>query len=593
VFGQFSRKEVYDVKLAVPFELRIFLVVVLVAIISMLVILDTPVREQEQFTSQVIQGLQQPQEQTDTVIISGIDVGQAIGFKTPTISAENNLLCLQDRKITTDRGRATAKYFLSLYDATNGGCTFEFAETEDRKTGAFMRCRSSQKAFDFTISFEPSLDSDIDDDDELEDIREETISILGMPYTIVEAKVNTGAGDIELRLIGPTGTIDLGDNYADTEFSDDVRVNGKRAMEGFVRIRASASDDEFRIQSIEYRLMPKPKVGKDVFVGDHQGLKQFLATPEAVWGDFDILFKVGSAPGKVSTPRAPISTRYGGNVIAFDAVGDDTYNMIFTNNQGRTYKFPVVSVVGGSLAYGDDDQDFEFSGAGMVVDEHDIFAVTSKATRTGVTNILEYRSIDFANGNLYLQDRAGGEIVGHFDTTTGEGTFIASGTEYDIDVDTASPHSFAVDFDNSGAVGGEAEIVTAGGPRIDLAGGFSGALEIDSTLFAESSSGETINFAFSEDNGDVDAAITSGVTLIKNDVSGFNEGLSTFGAFVQLGDRTSANDLIFNMPGSMGPTGGAVADVTGDVVNTGQLQGTVLVTCERSEFVKRAQAAKK
>ncbi len=581
-------------KLAVPFELRIFLVVVLVGIISTLVILDTPVREQHVFTSQVVQGLQQPEEETNTVIISGIDIGQAIGFKTPTLSAENKLLCLADRKITTDRGRATVKYFLSLYDTMNGGCTFEFAETEDRRTGAFMRCRSSQKAFDFTMYFEPSLDSDLDGDD-AEDLLGESFFILGAVHSLVKAKVHAGTGTVSLRFIGPAGTIDLEDNYADTAFSDDVRVNGKRAMEGFVRIRATASNDEFRIQSIEYRFMPKPKLGKDVFVPDHQGLKQYLDTPEAVWGDFDILFKISGVLPKVSVPRAPISTRYGGNIIMFDAVGDDTYNMIFTNNQGRTYtRVPVVSVVGGSLKYGDDDQDFEFSGAGFVVDRHDIFAVTSKATRTGVTNILEYSSIDFTNGNIYLNDRAGGDTVGHFDTTTGEGKFIAGGTEFDIDVDTAEPHSIAIDFDNNGAVGGEAEIVTAGGPRIDLAGGFSGALEIDATLFADEApaGGETINFAFSQEAGDIDVAVTSGVSLIKNDVSGFNEGLSTFGVFVQLGDRDTANDLILNMPGGMGLTGGVVAGITGDAVYTGQLQAEVLITCERSEFVKRAQAAK-
>jgi hypothetical protein len=587
-------KEVILLKLAVPFAVRIFLVVVLVGAISVLVILDTPVPEQS-LNANVVQGLQQPGEPTNTLIISGIDIGQSIGFKSPTISG-NEFSCFNDKTIVTDRGRSDVKYFLRLRDPSPGGfngCRIEFAETEDRKTGLFMRCPSSEAAFAFIMFFDPSLDSTIEDN-ELVDFHEETIPMFRAPYTIVDTKINTGSNRVDIRFISPAGSLDISDTYNDNLFSDDVRVNGKRAMNGQVRIRGTASGDEFRMQDIEYRLYPQPVTGKDVFVGDHQGFKQHLRTPEAVLGDFDILFRgVGSAPAKVSTPK-PSAGYGGGNTILFDAVGDDTYNLIFINNQGRRYKFPIATVEGG-LHYGDEDQDFEFMGAGFVIDQHDYFAVSDKNTRNGVTNIVEYSTIDSGNGKVYFKDVAGGETVGNFDTATGAGTVVLGGTEYDFEVDVADPNfPLKMDFDNNGAVGGEANIVVAGGPRIDLAGGMTGALEIDESLFADEAppGGESINFAFMADGNDIDIDVTSGVDLIKNDATDTNDGLSQFGVFVQLGDRSSANDLVFMLPSAGGMSGYAVLDVTGAVAG-GQAQGEVLITCERSEFVKKAQAAKK
>ena len=574
-------------KLAVPFELRIFLVVILVSMISVIVILDTP-EPAVDMNAYVIQGLQQPGEPSDTLIISGIDIGQAIGFKSPTITG-NEFACMADKRIQTDRGRSTARYSLSLYDTVNGGCRIEFAEPEQGPTGTYMRCPSGQKVYDLTIIFEPSLDSDVEDG-ELEDIIEETIPILGMPYTIVRADVNTGSNNIELRFLSPVGTLDIEDNYADMTYSDKVEANGKRVLEGSVRIRGSASGDEFRIQSIEYRLRPVAAVGKDVYVADHQGTKQKLRTPEGFLGDFDLLFRgLGGTPPKVSAPVQ----KYGGNAIAFDSAGDDTYNMIFSNNRGQRYKFPLISVVGGSLVYGDEDQDFEFTGAGFVIDQHDIFAVTDRATRQGVTNIVEYSTITSAAGEVYFNDLSGGQTIGRYDTTTGEGTVNIGGTEYDFDVDVADPNfPIAMDFDNSGSVGGEAQIVTAGGPRIDLTAGGGGTLEIDETLFADEApaGGENIGFTFMEEDGDIDVDVTSGLTLIKNDATGKREGLSQFGVFAQRDNRNSANDLVFHMPS--GQVGGVVS-IQSKASPGGQAQGEVLVTCERSEFVKQAQAAKK
>lgn len=589
----------YALKLAVPFEVRIFLIVVLVGIISVLVILDSPVPAAPQvIDARVVQGLQQPGEPSNTLVISGIDIGQSIGFKSPSISG-NEFACFADRNIQTDRGRATMRQYLLLRDPTVGGfngCSVVFAESDQDKTGIFMRCLSSEDMFSFLMEFDPSLDSDIEDG-ELEDILEETLPIFGMGYTIVRADVK---GDrLELRLIGPAGSIDFSDDYTDNSFSDDVAANGKQIMEGRIRVRGFSSGDEFRIQSIEYRLRPLASVGKDIYVGDHQGTKQHLRTPEGFFGDFDILFAgVGNAPPKVSAPAPKPKKSSGssmGGAFAFDAAGDDQYYMIFTNARGQRYKFPIVALDGGALRWGDEDQDFLFTGAGagpaFNIDLHDLFAVTNRQDPQGVTNIVEYSSVDFDQGKAYFNDLAGGNTVGMFDMATGDGTVVLGGNSYAFRVDTADPHSMTIDQNGDGTLGGEAEIVVAGGMRVDLAAGFTGKVEIDPRLYTDEApaGGETINFAFMEDDGDVNIDVTSGVTLIKDDSSRMKLGMTQFGMGVALDDRRdTARDLFFGASGAAFSQSPPQHSSAG-----GQSQANVLITCERSEFVKKAQAAKK
>jgi hypothetical protein len=579
------------VKLAVPFELRIFLIVVLVGIISVLVILDTPEPAPPVMTSRVVQGLQQPGEPSNTLIISGIAIGQAIGAKSQTISG-NEFACFADKTIVTDRGRTTARYFLSLYDAVNGGCRVEFTETEERKTGLFMRCPAEQKIFDFTISFEPSLNSDIEDG-ELEDLQGEGIPWFGVRYDLVKAEVND---NVKLRFIRPSGTLDLEDNYADTAFSDKVEVNGKRAQRAQVRIRATKAGDEFMIHSIEYRVFPMPEVGKDIFVPDHQGVKQKMRVKETFPDEFDLLFRgLGTAPPKVSTPKPSIATRYAGSVFALDAVGDDTYYMRFRNTRGQPYNFPRMTVEGGALKSGDEDQDFIFqgSGASFNIDQSDLFAVSSGTGRNDVTNIVKYDTIDFAQGLIYLTDLAGGQVIGRFDTTTGDSTqpAIIGGEEYIFKVDTAdAAHPIRFDHNGDGSLGGEAILIIEGGFQADQSSS-GGTFHIPETLYVDEApaGGETVTYTFVEEDGDIDVT-ASGVTFVKNDVTGKNEALLEFGVLAQRDNRNTANDLVFYLPsGRVSP----VVTIPSPYVPGGQAQGEVLITCERSEFVKRAQEAKK
>jgi hypothetical protein len=587
-------------KLAVSFEIRIFLVVMLVGMISVLVILDQPETEvdypqiqqysQIQTTAKVMQGLQQPGEPVNTLTITGIDIGQSIGYKTPGITG-NEFACMADRKIQTNEGRTTVRYSLLLRDPSVGGfngCFIDYTKNEQNVQGLFMRCPSDEDMLAFLIQFDSGLNSKLDGND-LKDLDEKDLPMLGAMYTIINAEVDTDAKIVSLRLMGPAGVLDIKDKYDDNIFSESIKANGQEIMVGRVKINAVYSGNVFSISRIEYRLKPLPIVGKDLYVEDHHGTKQYLRTPAGFFGDFDILFRglQGTLPAAAPVKKSYTSDLQTNNIIAFKSAGNVKYNMIFTNIKGQYYKFPLVYDTGAGLKWGDATKDFYFfSGPIPAIPVHSLIALNSKNNKRGVTNIVEYSSVDMDGSQAYFKDWAGRDTAPPFDPATGAGQVTFSGYEYNFVVDLVSPdHPIAIDQDGDGALGGLANLVSLGGVRTILNPGFTGQVYVESSLFAEGGGPEATGFAFTPG---IDADITGGVQMLYDDATDMNEGLTGFGIFVQqTTQKTTGRNLIFNLPsGQLSSKVGVVSTPS----TKGQAQGEVLITCERSEFVK-AQAA--
>ncbi len=578
-------------KLAVPFEIRIFLIVVLVGIISILVILDQPEPEvayaqvqtyaQIQTTSQVIQGLQQPGVPVNTLVISGIDIGQPIGYKSPSISG-NEFACFRDRSVTTNAGRTNVRYYLLLRDTNPGGfdgCRVEFTRNEQDKTGLFMRCPGDQDMLSFTIEFDQGLRSELKDG-RLKDMEQEDIPMFGSMYSIVRAEADPATNRVSLRFMGPAGTLDMSDVYTDDQFSYDIQANRQQIKEGRVKISGYYDGRELTISRIEYRFKPMPALGRDVYVPSMHGTKQFLSTPSGFLGDFDILFKglEGTLPKAPALP-SKASDLDTGNTIKFDAVGDVKYNMVFINNRGQRYKFPIVYDAGG-LKWGDRDKDFIF--AGGPIQKHDIFAVTNRNNKRGITNIVEYSTINTDEGKVYFSDLGGKDVAAPYDAVTGVGDVILGGNHYAFVVNLANPdYPIQIDHDGNGAIGGKADLVASGGVRVILNAGFTGQVYVESSLFAEGGGPESIGFAFTPG---INADITSGVQMMYNDATDRYEGLSGFGIYVtQTAKRDTGRSLKFALPTAQT---GARVRVVMPTAPGGQAQGEVYVTCERSEFLK-------
>jgi len=499
---------------------------------------------------------------------------------------------MADRKITTNAGRTTVRYTLLLRDPTAGGfngCLVEFGQSEQDVTGLFMRCPSTEDMLALIIEFDSGLRSKVAGG-ELEDMEEKDLPILGAMYTIVRAEANTDDSTVALRLMGPAGTLDIRDRYNDNQYSDYVRANGEKIQEGRVRIRAAAYDGrELSINSIEYRFTPVAAASGDVYVPSMHGTKQFLRTPAGFLGDFDILFRglQGSLPKTVVLPRKTYpSDLETGNVIKFDSAGNVKYNMKFTNNKGQYYKFPLVYDTGAGLKWGDDKKNFVFAAAPIL--PHDLFAVSNGNNKRSITNIVEYSSINTDENKVYFRDLGGKDVAASYDPATGLGDVILGGNRYAFAVNPAAPHQLLIDHDGNGAIGGQANLVSAGGIRVILnPAAFTGQLYVDPTLFAEGGGPEVIGFAFSPG---INVDITGGVQMLYNDATDMNEGLSGFGIFVQqTTKKDTGRDLTFNLPAGQAGVRGRVAAPASSV--GGQAQGEVYVTCERSAFLKAQLAA--
>lgn len=572
------------------FEARVLFVVLLVAVVCALVILDVVFSQPARpafVAGRVVSGVQVPAERGNTIIIRGVNVGESIGKDAPALT-EAHLDCLRTEVIQTNEGRTRVRKFLRLKDPNVGGFsggTLVFGETEAEKVGVFLHFPAGQDMFEYEMEFDPGLDSKIEDG-ELDDLRLERVHVLGRDCEFVDSRVDTDNNRVRLRLFCGDNRIDFTDNdYTDNNFQvGGVEVNGERLVDSRVLIRGfERGRDAFRIVSIKFRARPWPKIGSDVYVGVRQGALQKQRQRGAfLSSNFDILFGgfAGARP-KVSVPR-PAGVA---NVIRFDARGDDEYRLEFVNKQGRFYSFTLAHTRGG-LHYGDEDNNFVFTG-GTSIRVNDYFAVTNTQDVRGVTNIIELSQI--GSGEVTFVDLAGGSKTVPFDTSTGDGTAVFGGNQYKFNVNTAT-NTITVDVDGDGTIaGGEAQLVTAGGTRINLNAGLTFEHVVPRRLFVDEppSTDEKVKGKIFVEDDDINIDITSGVTLIKNDATGWEEGLTGFGTFVRLDDRRStARDLVFE-----NPVGGRRTARVG--VGGGQAEGYVLVTCERDEFVKKAMEARR
>jgi len=266
------------------------------------------------------------------------------------------------------------------------------------------------------------------------------------------------------------------------------------------------------------------------------------------------------------------------------------YDLQFTNNRGQRYKIPFIETTNGGLRYGEANNPLKYVEGSFVINEGDYFIVTSREKTSGITNILEYDRIRFDDRKILIRDLAGGNKEFPFDEN-GEGTLSFGGSNYQFDVSSTSPHPISVDMNNNGnPTSGEAKIIIAGGPKLDIGssntiGGSSRSisLTIPSKLFkGEAKSDEVTSFTVVNDNGEVDILLKDQATLDVISQAGVRSGMTNFGALWVLEDRREPAELTVLFPGSQ-----AVASVA--TVGGGQAQGFVIVTLQLDELLALAR----
>ncbi|MBI4155048.1 hypothetical protein HY498_03110 [Candidatus Woesearchaeota archaeon] len=351
------------------------------------------------------------------------------------------------------------------------------------------------------------------------------------------------------------------DDISDDSFRQGIEVNGKLISEGNVKIKGEKTASEVKISNIKYRTNAKGIKGGDVFVSAGQGLKNSISQPLLFLGDWDITYK-GLSQG---IEKIKSST------ILFNPSGS-RYKLTFTNLKGRLYSIPLVSNNAGTLTIGDKDDALYFleasSTSNFIVEKGDYFILTNKNDRTGITNVLRYRSISVDNNQLSFVDLGeGGKEVIYKGTpgTDAIANLVVSGKTYKVYIGPSPDYKIAIDLNGNGNVNSdEVKIVSNGGGILDLGssqtpgGNFNMVLTTESKQFAKRTTDENINIEIEKDGSEVNAKLSSQTDLTLESLGGGEkEGLSNFGVKFLLTEKSGPDKLLIEYPGAQ-----AEADVS-------------------------------
>ena len=313
--------------------------------------------------------------------------------------------------------------------------------------------------------------------DELEDGETEILSDgtqIGIREILPNEAEEISGGDLVEFYLGANEVEFTDSNYTDNRFdSSGVEVNEENIEDARVMIIGTVltgSGDTFEIDTIKYRLEADSPKG-DVYIKPGQGLREYLDEPEGMLNpNWDIRYE-----GLEDT---------GVSIIKFDAAGDDSYDLRFTNKKGIDLNIPLAykrNDEGLGLQMGDDDDDLihceGFNETDHLIDEDDFFVLTDDNDETGFTHILSYESADTTNRELTFTDEGIGNREITYEATTafggsGRGRIVVGGNVFEIHVGpvgTAGDANISVDLDNDGAIeGDEAFIIVQGGGIIDI-----------------------------------------------------------------------------------------------------------------------------
>lgn len=606
-------------ELQISFTKRVFFIVVLVGMVSLLVFLALT-----QPTGDVVKTA--GSKITNTIAITGVNPGESIG-KEFGVLLESHLLGLGTGTVQTNEGRTQYKQYIRLHGATsqttsgdinqmNGG-TLEFGRNEYGKVGDFLKFDADEDMFEYEIEFSSGFKSVYNDNNMLVDLREETLNLLGGQFAILEARVDTGAKWIEIKMIGPGGTVELKDlDYSDIYYTDGgLKFNGK-VLQSRVMIKGyDLGNDKFSITNIKYRPQPMAKAGKHVYVEPKHGVQEYLKQPQIMLTpEFEIIYgglSGGPAPaviadvtGAVSTEMAegiaelinaegPIGNLITGAVSAasyvwFKPVGDDQYDLIASTNTAN-YKIGLASTQGG-LHWGDDDQNFVFvesaNQAVFNINLKDYFMVSSGTDIGDSTSIILYENIITSQNKIQIKDIAGGgSKQASYDAATGQGQVVINGRPTTFYVNLAAPNDITFDLTQDGNINGaRAEMVLRGGPRLRFTGAGTVAIIAPRRLFHEApAADETTTFTIGSSGGDITLTVANQATLtLQSAEGGIRYGLTPFGFEFEWNKAKEPEELKIGMPGA------GIARPFVSQPSYGTQSGSyVVVTLERSKLAKK------
>ncbi|MBD3303556.1 hypothetical protein GF343_00260 [Candidatus Woesearchaeota archaeon] len=429
---------------------RVFFIVVLVAIVASLVIMGEFYR-----TGAAIayRPLQQARDHLGIQLffadyigkqVQGVDGAVWLGAARSTIQ--------------TNEGRTEVYPSLQFWvpgEFNGGRLVFKQIKTPTYTASAALSWPLNTPLFQYKIVFSSGLQSKLDSNNALDDLRDRRLKILGTTFTFLsgQSTYNPGTNNIHLRLMGGYGTIDLTD-ICDNQFTTGgVRVNGK-SVDAHLRILCSQVNNIVRIESIEYRPLATTAaaITNDFDVLPKHGAQEYMLYPQALLTpEFNLfLAQVGSGGGAGANP-APS----GGGDIVFDG-SRRQWRATFSLLRGGRYQLDLLS--NNPYAWGDGSRNFVVT-EGNWINIQDYFALSAGNGLNDPSWIYMLNKIDTQNNIVYWRDMAGGRTKqANYNAGTNKGSMNIGGYSFSFDVDPANKR---IKVDQNLAGGGTVELRTS------------------------------------------------------------------------------------------------------------------------------------
>lgn len=396
----------------------------------------------------------------NTVVVSALSINEPIsnemqGMSGYEVPALGDTIIQGKRRSTCSQNIRTGGTF--------NGCRIVFGRNERDQTGEWLTCA------DFPFEYElvcDGLESDLDNGRAV-DLEQQDFNLMGSRVSFQE--INVFGNSIEIRIFGGFGLIEFVDNdFTDGQWQPfGVQING-RSADADVMITASAltGPDGISISNIRYRPHAEAIDG-DVFVPAGQCMRSQMKYPSAfLVPNFDICYGGLTTGGSTSsTVEVP------GDEIKFKPKSNTGYELKFTNNQGKYYRFNLWD---GTIGWGDNrgrvTHVFEAPGPGAPnINPQDLIVVTDRRAIADIganTYVLRYSGVDTTNNILNLIDLEGGRKDTSFDPVTGQGTLNIGTGRFNFVVNPVT-RLLAVDLNGDRNINGAVvDIVQKGGVRL-------------------------------------------------------------------------------------------------------------------------------
>ncbi|MBI4919391.1 hypothetical protein HY837_05635 [archaeon] len=207
-----------------------------------------------------------------------LEINETIGEIRGSIS-EFDLGFLKGGSISTSRGVTKYNQYIQFNDSSRDPSKkVIFTEDDFDNVGDFLFFSSGHQVFDWTLEFEEGLISDVSSTNSstasLDDLNDREINILGTPYTIVNAVVDTtkNNGRVRIDLLGGLTFGQLGENQdktitlGDEEYKVEVMILSETSGEALIKVNG--------------KLLPKIRPGEAVPLpsGDLFGIRDIITT---------------------------------------------------------------------------------------------------------------------------------------------------------------------------------------------------------------------------------------------------------------------------------------------------------------------------